>query len=505
MSANHETWQVMCDAGIFETDMEGLREWAREGRILPTDKVRKGNLRWIEAGLAPVLRGTFAAKASPALSYSHGVEAAATTTTTTLPDTATPLPEPKFGALPRGEEFIAEEHLPPPDEQAHAFEGDAYAGIQALNGPVCYNHPYADSKYICRACDNTFCANCPKRMSINVWLCPLCGELCNLYEEVRARSERRLQQSAGFGFDDFGKAIGYPFKNWISLIFGTLLYSFLLFAGFKGQLLASAILFGCMSLVINKVATGRMDKDFLPDLSEFSLWDDFIVRIFLSIGITIVTLGPAILITLLFIFGIVRNAPERPSQPQLTEEEQQQLLEGTSAQSMERLQERMEREETMERDAPVQTPLPKATDVTETDESPLAMFRWLWGAPLILLPFLLLALLWAFFYYPMALTVAGYTEDFWSVINPLVGLDTIRRMGLTYFKAFGMYLAVQAVGSFISLVTYLVLSPFNMPFVGNLPARFVNGSVTFYTSLVIACILGLALYKCADRLDIATD
>ena len=159
----------------------------------------------------------------------------------------------------------------------------------------------------------------------------------------------------------------------------------------------------------------------------------------------------------------------------------------------------------MERDAPVQTPLPKATDMTETDESPLGMFRWLWGAPLILLPFLLLALLWAVFYYPMALTVAGYTEDFWSVINPLVGLDTIRRMGLTYFKAFGMYLAIQAVGSFVGLVIYLVLSPFNMPFVGNLPARFVNGSVTFYTSLVIACILGLALYKCADRLDIATD
>ena len=46
----------------------------------------------------------------------------------------------------------------------------------------------------------------------------------------------------------------------------------------------------------------------------------------------------------------------------------------------------------------------------------------------------------AFFYYPMALAVAGYTQSFGSVVNPLVGLDTIRRMGSTCFKAFGMVL-----------------------------------------------------------------
>jgi len=490
--ANQETWQVMCDVGVFETDMQGLQQWASEGRILPTDMVRKGNLHWIEAGRTPFLQRAFASRVS---------HAPASTTVAAVP----PAPlrefssEPKFGSLPKAEDFSATDPFPSPVEQDAPFIEDASPVIYALSGPECYYHPEVSPKHICRACANTFCANCPKRMSINVWLCPLCGDLCRLYEEVRQKEVRQHEQSAGFGFDDFGRAIVYPFKNWISLLFGALLYSFLLLGGFKGQLLASAILFGCISMVINKVATGRMDKDFLPDLSEFSLWDDFIVRIFLGIGITIVTMGPAILLVLMFIFGVVSNASVEPtSPPPLTAEEQQQITQGSGAQNIEQL------EETMQKNERVQALDTKAAEAGDSD-SPLAIFRWLWGAPLIILPFLLIALAWAFFYYPMALTVAGYTEDFWSVVNPLVGLDTIRRMGLTYFKAFGMYLGVQAVGSFLSLVTYLILSPFDLPLVGNLPARFVNGSITFYTSLVIACLLGLALYKCADRLDITTD
>jgi len=42
-------------------------------------------------------------------------------------------------------------------------------------------------------------------------------------------------------------------------------------------------------------------------------------------------------------------------------------------------------------------------------------------------------------------------------------------------------------------------------FFGNLPALFIDGSLTFYFNLVIACILGLSLFKCADRLGIAVD
>jgi hypothetical protein len=127
------------------------------------------------------------------------------------------------------------------------------------------------------------------------------------------------------------------------------------------------------------------------------------------------------------------------------------------------------------------------------------------GAGIVAVLLLLVALAWAIFYYPMALTVAGYTQGFGSVINPLVGLDTIKRMGRTYFKAFGMVLLLQIVGSIIGFIVAVITSPFALPFFGNLPAKFIDGSLTFYFNLVIACVLGLSLYKCADRLGINVD
>jgi hypothetical protein len=112
---------------------------------------------------------------------------------------------------------------------------------------------------------------------------------------------------------------------------------------------------------------------------------------------------------------------------------------------------------------------------------------------------------WALFYYPMALLVAGFTQSFWAVVNPLVGLDTMWRMGLTYVKAYLMCLVVGVVYFICSAVVTAAtmtdgtsVAHLGLRFLGNL----VEGGVTFYFSLVVACILGFALYRCADALDI---
>src|SRR2546423_14947447 len=59
MSAEFDTWQVWSEGNVYEADFETLRQWIIEGCVLPTDKVRRGNLRWIEAGRAPALRAVF--------------------------------------------------------------------------------------------------------------------------------------------------------------------------------------------------------------------------------------------------------------------------------------------------------------------------------------------------------------------------------------------------------------------------------------------------------------
>src|SRR5436189_6169354 len=59
MSAQAEQWRVSTIEGIFETDLETLKQWIVEGCVLPTDKVSKGKHNWIEAGRAPMLRAAF--------------------------------------------------------------------------------------------------------------------------------------------------------------------------------------------------------------------------------------------------------------------------------------------------------------------------------------------------------------------------------------------------------------------------------------------------------------
>jgi len=90
-------------------------------------------------------------------------------------------------------------------------------------------------------------------------------------------------------------------------------------------------------------------------------------------------------------------------------------------------------------------------------------------------------------------------------LNPLVGLDTIRRMGATYFKAFGMVIAVQVVAFVVGVIIAVITSPLALPFMGNVVGNFINAQFTFYFNLVIACVLGLSLFKCADRLGINVD
>ncbi|HQR40521.1 MAG TPA: hypothetical protein PLF26_19215 [Blastocatellia bacterium] len=121
----------------------------------------------------------------------------------------------------------------------------------------------------------------------------------------------------------------------------------------------------------------------------------------------------------------------------------------------------------------------------------------------------LIAFGWAVFYYPMALLVAGYTNDFWSVINPLVGLATMQKMGFTYLKAFIMCLVVYG----IQFAILLLLQPIGPAFsiggtimegIGYLVEKILAGAVWFFASMVMAAILGFAIFKKADALDLHT-
>jgi hypothetical protein len=521
MIADADIWQVMCGGDIYQADLPTLKQWIAEGLVQQTDQVRKGNLRWLEAGRVPALRRTFTGEEQPDAAPPPPQPAAA-------PGVGSRAQHPHGDGPPQGARDLPVNHAGPaepshpahaarqqqPEEQHYAHVPDrrefaeraaAAPSLQAL-GRFCYAHPQLAPRYVCRVCQTPMCQSCAKFMGGDrrTALCPLCGDFCYDYEQVYSRARSRARKASGFGLGDFGEAVGYPFRNLLGLVGISIFYSLLSFGGIKGRLVAYVVIFGCMSLVIKQLAWGRMDRGFLPDFSSMSLWDDVAVPLFLGLGITIVTVGPAIVLFFALLFGVVNGGPSPGGQ--------QAAFERGGDEYSESVAKMMDPDATEGevREAAAAIERQRAAEMRGAlggvpQESLTQRVGAVLGAGIVLALLLVVALLWAFFYYPMALAVAGYTEDFWAVVNPAVGFDTIRRMGWTYVKVFLMYAAVQLFAAVAGLVVSYALSAFDMPLVGNVPARFVEGGINFYTSLVIAALLGLALYKSSDRLGIATD
>src|SRR5690349_10376167 len=58
----NEVWQVDVNGTIYEAPFFEFGDWIGGGSLLPEDKVRKGNLRWIEARKVPALVPFFNAR-----------------------------------------------------------------------------------------------------------------------------------------------------------------------------------------------------------------------------------------------------------------------------------------------------------------------------------------------------------------------------------------------------------------------------------------------------------
>lgn len=470
MSAQPETWRVNTPEGIFETDLETLKQWILEGCVLPTDKVSKGNLSWIDAWRVPKLKGAFNGEVTPV-------------------PVSNPFEEP-------AKTRVEPERVP--------------AATPSIT--ACHNHPEAAPEYVCRQCSALLCKACTKFVRDRVPLCSLCGDLCHEYRAVAEKKARANFQNSGFGLNDFFRAVRYPFQHKFALFGGALIYGCLLLAGFRGSLVAWMIMFGCISHVINQVAWGRLHRSFMPDWSSFSPWDDLFLPVFLGIGIMIVSWGPLIVLVFALIFGTMRSGGVDAasiagvSHAQETSVSKEDLSVLTDPEADPKKLEEANRKLQGMRPAGVVAHEAEAAKAEASD--PLGSYREMMpilGAGLAIGLLLLLFVGWGLFYYPMALTVAGYTQSFGSVLNPLVGLDTIRRMGATYFKAFGMVIAVQVVAFVVGVIIAVITSPLALPFMGNIVGNFINAQFTFYFNLVIACVLGLSLFKCADRLGINVD
>ena len=545
-----EIWNVEVNGQVYEASFAKLTDWIAEGALQPEDKVRRGNLRWIEAKKVPTLVAFFNAK-------TKGLPLPAIVVSTT------------DCCSTESESAISEKELGITYVKNNVSSGTVSGGFSSTTAPDttnsndgveglsvnCVNHIERPAKFVCLTCCRLACRECVKAFGSSVMICSACGGMCKAKDELEAANRqlefRQESIDQGFGFSDFGRAIAYPFRFKTSLIFGALMFMFfslgrsassfggiyMVVASIFSFMLANMLAFGILSNTIDNFAHGNLTANFMPEFEDFSVWDDVIHPFFLSIGVYISAFGPFIVVFVLGAYLVMSsvsselnsmkaNLEQTPGTPyynvrdtvdqsndvndvlnrtkQVNQERidaQEHIANGhepaaveQDPQNFEQINKMIAEGKRKELEAVV-----GKTAETRGKES-AAFFNSLLklAAPIVVIGFI--ALLWGLFFFPAACTVAGYTKSFVATVNPFVGLDTIKRLGFDYVKVLFMSLLMLIAFALASMLFAIVFTAFDMPGVGNVPAKAFESIIWFYLVIVFACLLGFVLFKASDRL-----
>ncbi|HQZ82398.1 MAG TPA: hypothetical protein PLR83_04195 [Pyrinomonadaceae bacterium] len=553
-----EIWQVEANSEIYQGNFTELSKWIEEGSLLRADKVRKGNLRWIEAGRVPSLAAVFTAveNGQPIPVPVAATEKVDPTNFTVNAPLTTSTPPEIIAAVSAPTVAAATEE---PATGAEAPAAFSVTASKPSDPAFCGIHRDLPTAYLCTSCNGSFCKGCPKTYA-SVKICPSCGAMCESVgqlEKKRREEMHHATSSGGFGFGDFTASIGHPFRFGTSLVVGGAMYAALstgqAVAGYGGPfmwvaalfcfLFANMLMFGVLSNTAEAFAKGETNSNFFPAFEDFSVWDDILRPFFLSIAAYVVSFGPffAMMIVLaFFVMGAVKDgvipgqgigqsaipaASELPNAAKGAEQSERirDLLNkqanvqrdrvasatesaesGNSAvaqQDFDKRQAELNKEfESLTKQAQAQPNLPGVS--SPGSETALIESFIRRGFKYILLAGIFM--LWGLIYFPAACIVAGYTNSIGATINPIVGLDTMWNLGLDYIRLLLIAAALLIVGGFAALMIAVVLAPFNLPLLGNLPAKFVTSFLGFYLWAVFACSIGFLLFKARSRLKLPT-
>ena len=559
----NEIWQVEVGGQVYEAPLADLPEWIGEGSLLPQDRVRKGNLRWIEARKVPALMPFFNAR-----ERGEPMPFVQSVTDGGKQD------QESMGIADKITGELRTETAPFSSETSSFHPTSSSLNSISKSG-FCRVHPDIKAAYICSACNAELCRACPSSYGGTVRICPSCGSLCHELAQV-AESIRYAASAAAiggehFGFSDLCRAFAYPFKFPVSLFFGSLMFmvfslgqSASTFGGviFFGasifcMMLANMLTFGVLANTVENFTQGRLDTDFMPSFEDFSVWDDVFHPFFLSLAAYITSFGPFLMVAAIGTYLLISAVGEQTKKfneklaslpgtqyyaPDNTGEQSrrvQEILERVKqskerrAEQQKKIMEAVENGQgtdeivleseniTAEEQVELQkmlaggngassSPVAPATsspsaapsiaqDPTSTYKEAAAGILRI-AAPVVVLGFI--ALLWGLLYFPAACAVAGYSRSFGATINPLVGIDTIKRLGGTYVKILLMGLVVLIAAGIIRGFVQLIFLPFGLPGYGNIPATAVGSIFSFYFWVVFWCVLSFALFKRADRLQL---
>lgn len=545
-STHNELWQVEVGGNIYEAAFSELGLWIGDGSLLPDDKIRKGNLRWTQAKLVPTLIPFFNAKAA-------GVSMPAVQTTTSVAPTIAP------SEVTQSENNVTAAVA----QSTEVIRQVAEHKSIKVNDKICLFHPDLSSLFQCAGCGSGFCKTCPKSYGGTVKICPHCGQMCKPVGEAKAQQQQTgaISSSKGFGAGDFFSALGYPFKFKVSLFIGAVMFMlltlgrgaagmggiFMIVGGVFSGMWANALTFAVLSNTIDNFIQGKFDENFMPEFDDFELWGDVVHPFFLSIAAYLSSFGPFLLVLAIGFYlvtsavgdqmdayksdleripgtqvyagrgladqsgdvkdvlkDIDRKQRERIAAGESVDEGQVTSLvtQPTPVVDEEsRQQEELWAAVNESRKKSLESAIGKMPETQEQEDA--AMIKAFLGlaAPLVVIGFI--TFVWGLIFFPASCAVAGYSRSFVATINPLIGLDTIKRLGVDYVKILAMGFVLLLSSLVVGGILGAIFAVFDMPLVGNLPATALGAIFSFYLMAVFSCILGYALFKSADKLGLA--
>jgi uncharacterized protein (DUF697 family) len=321
----------------------------------------------------------------------------------------------------------------------------------------CQNHPQTRSEFVCPKCAKGFCDPCGPKVQTAV-VCPACEGLCvpaAAYEQSLEKAKQRDRSM----MDEIAVITAYPFRDWLAFVMLALFtWFFGLFSGFAFimTVLSKGVLTWYSFNAVSKVASGNL-KDVMPEFRDVS---DISHALRLSLAALAISAGP-LLLCLFLIPGAESLMPSRHAAHGAS----------TAAPAL-----------AVVHADPGSEPEPRSTFDADHEGGSMV-------APIAMLAIVICAL-WLIAYTPIALTVAALSKSIVSTLNPVIGIDTIKKMGGTYWQALGIYGALLVAQVVLGWVLRLI------PFVGGLFASFVDA----YAALAIGCTLGMAVFKKAVEL-----
>jgi hypothetical protein len=188
-----ENWQIETAGEIIDADFDKITQLISRGDLLRMDRVRNGDLRWIEAGKVPSLVAVFNAK--------DDAQPAKPVVTLT-----------KLGS-PSGYDGSNQINTSPKAQ----YQAEPVTERPVLIGtPICSIHADVDATYICVTCFSHFCNACPTSYGGTVKACPFCGAFCeNIVKCEPLKTQTATDASPkdeGLGFGDRFKGIFSKFR-----------------------------------------------------------------------------------------------------------------------------------------------------------------------------------------------------------------------------------------------------------------------------------------------------